>query len=119
MHCNLWRLLFRSDIIITRRLTVLGIESSCDDTAVALVRDNKSVLSSSRFADRETQRRLGGISPREVALQHKEHLPRLLNECLDEAGMSVSDVDAIAVTTRPGLVIALKEGIQLGLALSR
>ncbi|KAK6025195.1 hypothetical protein OSTOST_08916 [Ostertagia ostertagi] len=92
---------------------------SCDDTAVALVREDKSVLSSRRFADRETQRRLGGISPRAVALQHKEHLPRLLNECLDEAGMSVSDVDAIAVTTRPGLVIALKEGIRLGLALSR
>ncbi|VDO83324.1 unnamed protein product [Heligmosomoides polygyrus] len=92
---------------------------SCDDTAVALVRDDKTVLSSRRFADRETQRRLGGISPREVALQHKEHLPRLLGECLDEAEMRVPDVDAIAVTTRPGLVIALKEGIKLGLDLSR
>lgn len=98
---------------------MLGIESSCDDTAVALVRDDKTVLSSRRFADRETQRRLGGISPREVALQHKEHLPRLLGECLDEAEMRVPDVDAIAVTTRPGLVIALKEGIKLGLDLSR
>lgn len=53
------------------------------------------------------------------AFQHKEHLPRLLGECLDEAEMRVPDVDAIAVTTRPGLVIALKEGIKLGLDLSR
>ncbi|XGW05961.1 hypothetical protein V3C99_016370 [Haemonchus contortus] len=118
MGLNLFRF-FRNIRVIRRRLTVLGIESSCDDTAVALVRDDKSVLSSRRYTDRETQRRLGGISPREVALQHKEHLPRLLNECMDEAGMSVSDVDAIAVTTRPGLVIALKEGIRLGLTLSR
>ncbi|WKY08907.1 hypothetical protein Q1695_001801 [Nippostrongylus brasiliensis] len=102
-----------------RNLIVLGIETSCDDTAVALMRDDKSVLSSRRFADRATQRRLGGISPREVALQHKEHLPRILNDCLDEARLSVSDVDAICVTTRPGLVIALKEGIRLGLSLSR
>ncbi|EPB68741.1 peptidase, M22 family [Ancylostoma ceylanicum] len=86
----------------------------CDDTAVALVQDDKKVLSSRRFADRETQRRLGGISPREAALQHKEHLPRLLGECLQESGLSVSDVDAIAVTTKPGLVIALKEGIRKG-----
>ncbi|EYC17274.1 hypothetical protein Y032_0031g2369 [Ancylostoma ceylanicum] len=93
--------------------------SFCDDTAVALVQDDKKVLSSRRFADRETQRRLGGISPREAALQHKEHLPRLLGECLQESGLSVSDVDAIAVTTKPGLVIALKEGIRKGLELSR
>ncbi|VDM68755.1 unnamed protein product [Strongylus vulgaris] len=96
-----------------------GTHSSCDDTAVALVQDDKKVLFSRRFADRDTQRRLGGISPREVALQHKKHLPRLLDECFGETGLKVSDVDAIAVTTKPGLVIALKEGIRKGLELSR
>ncbi|CAJ0589608.1 unnamed protein product [Cylicocyclus nassatus] len=113
------RCLFRSSLLARRSLVVLGIETSCDDTAVALVRDDKIVLSSKRFADRDTQRRLGGISPREVALQHKEHLPRLLDECLRDSGFTVSDVDAIAVTTKPGLVIALKEGIRKGLELSR
>ncbi|VDK51889.1 unnamed protein product [Cylicostephanus goldi] len=113
------RCLFRSSLLARRSLVVLGIETSCDDTAVALVRDDKKVLSSQRFADRDTQRRLGGISPREVALQHKAHLPRLLDECLKESGYAVSDVDAIAVTTKPGLVIALKEGIRKGLELSR
>ncbi|KAL6743405.1 hypothetical protein Aduo_016447 [Ancylostoma duodenale] len=110
---------FRAFATARRTVIVLGIESSCDDTAVALVQDDKKVLSSRRFADRETQRRLGGISPREVALQHKEHLPRLLDECLNESSLSVSDVDAIAVSTKPGLIIALKEGIRKGLELSR
>ncbi|KHJ81482.1 hypothetical protein OESDEN_18832, partial [Oesophagostomum dentatum] len=47
-----------------------------------------------------------------LRFQHKEHLPRLLDECLEESGLCVSDVDAIAVSTKPGLVIALKEGIR-------
>uniref|UniRef100_A0A0K0DFQ6 N(6)-L-threonylcarbamoyladenine synthase n=1 Tax=Angiostrongylus cantonensis TaxID=6313 RepID=A0A0K0DFQ6_ANGCA len=113
------RRLIQVALIQRRSIVVLGIESSCDDTAVALVRDDKKILSSKRFTDRETHRKLGGISPREVAQQHKMHLPLLLSECLNEARLSVSDVDAIAVTTRPGLVIALKEGIQKGLELSR
>ncbi|KAJ1370531.1 hypothetical protein KIN20_032267 [Parelaphostrongylus tenuis] len=113
------RRFFRVASIQKRSLVVLGIETSCDDTAVAIVRDDKTILSSRRFADRDTQRKLGGISPREVAQQHNKRLPLLLNECLDEAQLSVSDVDAIAVTTRPGLVIALKEGIRKGLELSR
>ncbi|KAK6757349.1 hypothetical protein RB195_015274 [Necator americanus] len=113
------RRLFRSVVVVRRRIVVLGIETSCDDTAVAFVQDDRKVLSSRRFADRETQRRLGGISPCEVALQHKEHLPRLLDECVKEAGLGVADVDAVAVTTKPGLVIALKEGIRKGLELSR
>ncbi|KJH49636.1 peptidase, M22 family [Dictyocaulus viviparus] len=111
--------LFRIAFFQHRNITVLGIESSCDDSAVAIVREDKKILSSRRFTDRDTQRRLGGISPREVALQHRTHLPLLLAECLDEAKLNFSDIDAIAATTKPGLVIALKEGIQKGLELSR
>uniref|UniRef100_A0A1I7XIK7 N(6)-L-threonylcarbamoyladenine synthase n=1 Tax=Heterorhabditis bacteriophora TaxID=37862 RepID=A0A1I7XIK7_HETBA len=92
---------------------------NCDDSAVAIVQEDKRILASRNFADRELQRHLGGICPASVAQQHKVQLPVLLDECLFEAGLHFCDIDAFAVTTKPGLVIALKEGIRKAIELAR
>lgn len=100
-------------------LKVLGIETSCDDTAVAIVTEDRKVLSSERFTERAIQRKQGGINPSVCAQQHREHLPTLIEKCLRDAGTSPKDLDAVAVTVTPGLVIALKEGISAAIRLAR
>uniref|UniRef100_A0A915BBI6 N(6)-L-threonylcarbamoyladenine synthase n=2 Tax=Parascaris univalens TaxID=6257 RepID=A0A915BBI6_PARUN len=104
---------------VTRNLTVMGIETSCDDTAVCILSGDRRVLSSRRYANREVQNRLGGICPSLAAEQHRSYIDRFVNECLKESGRRLSDLDAVAVTTRPGLVIALKVGISKALSLAR
>uniref|UniRef100_A0A914SEQ2 N(6)-L-threonylcarbamoyladenine synthase n=1 Tax=Parascaris equorum TaxID=6256 RepID=A0A914SEQ2_PAREQ len=92
---------------------------SCDDTAVCILSGDRRVLSSRRYANREVQNRLGGICPSLAAEQHRSYIDRFVNECLKESGRRLSDLDAVAVTTRPGLVIALKVGISKALSLAR
>uniref|UniRef100_A0A0N5AZP1 N(6)-L-threonylcarbamoyladenine synthase n=1 Tax=Syphacia muris TaxID=451379 RepID=A0A0N5AZP1_9BILA len=96
---------------------VLGIETSCDDTAVSIVADR--ILASNRFSDSHVLSRLGGICPSVVALQHRDLLPVYVKDCLNKSGLRLSDLGGIAVTTRPGLVIALKAGIIQAIALAR
>ncbi|CAI2354116.1 unnamed protein product [Caenorhabditis sp. 36 PRJEB53466] len=98
---------------------VLGIETSCDDTAVAIVNDTRQILASQRFTERSIQWQQGGINPSVCAQQHREHLPRLIEKCLDEAGVAPKDLDAVAVTVTPGLVIALKEGISAAIRFAK
>ncbi|MFH4978546.1 hypothetical protein AB6A40_005255 [Gnathostoma spinigerum] len=105
---------------IRRKVTVvLGIETSCDDTAVAVVSSERRILSERRYADRSVQTRLGGICPSVSAAQHRSLIGRFVKECVEESGIRLSDLDAIAVSTRPGLVICLKVGIHKALSLSR
>uniref|UniRef100_A0A914BV93 N(6)-L-threonylcarbamoyladenine synthase n=1 Tax=Acrobeloides nanus TaxID=290746 RepID=A0A914BV93_9BILA len=87
---------------------VLGIESSCDDTAVAIISSDRKMLASRIYSDKIVQRRLGGISPLTSATVGRTVIDRLVDECLDESNIRLSDLDAIAVTTRPGLLLSLK-----------
>ncbi|CAI4224644.1 unnamed protein product [Auanema sp. JU1783] len=102
-----------------RWINVLGIETSCDDTAVAIINDRKKVYSALRYTNRDEQREKGGICPASVAIQHREKLPNLVSKCMRESGLSYEEIDAIAVTTKPGLVIALKEGIKTAIEVAR
>ncbi|KHN86123.1 putative tRNA N6-adenosine threonylcarbamoyltransferase, mitochondrial [Toxocara canis] len=104
---------------LTRNLVVMGIETSCDDTAVCVLSSDRRVLSWRRYADREVHDRLGGICPSLAAEQHRSFIDRFVRECLEESGVRLSDLDAVAVSTRPGLVIALRVGISKALSLSR
>ncbi|VDD90717.1 unnamed protein product [Enterobius vermicularis] len=90
---------------------------SCDDTAVSIVTDR--ILSSRQFSDRVTQVRLGGICPSVSALQHRNLLPCLIQECLYECNLRLNDLNGIAVTSRPGLVVTLKAGIMQAIGLAR
>ncbi|KAI1704128.1 glycoprotease family domain-containing protein [Ditylenchus destructor] len=102
-----------------RPLKVLGIETSCDDTAVCILDSERRVLAARKYAERECTKRLGGILPSLAAIQHRDHIDRLVVECAEEANLRLSDLDAISVSSRPGLVICLKVGADKAVALAR
>ena len=94
---------------------ILGIESSCDETAAALVTSDRQVLAHRLAGQEVAHRPFGGVVPEIAARAHVEILPRLVEEALEEAGVSLSDVDAIAATAGPGLV----GGVMVGLVTAK
>ena len=101
---------------------VLGIETSCDETGIALVRGT-TLLSDAVATSVEEHVRFGGVVPEVASRAHLEALVPTLRRCCDEAGVALRDVDAVAVTAGPGLVGALLVGVAgaegLALALGR
>ena len=99
---------------------ILGLESSCDDSAVALVTSNREILAHAVRGQNDAHRPYGGVVPEIAARAHVEILPQLVRDVLAEAKVGVADVDAIAATAGPGLIggvmVALLTG--KGLALS-
>jgi N6-L-threonylcarbamoyladenine synthase len=89
----------------------LGIETSCDETAVALVEDGFTLRANSIASQVHLHERFGGVVPEVAARAHVEALNPLLEEALTEAGIGFGEVDAVAVTTGPGLVGALLVGM--------
>uniref|UniRef100_A0A1I7VFB0 N(6)-L-threonylcarbamoyladenine synthase n=1 Tax=Loa loa TaxID=7209 RepID=A0A1I7VFB0_LOALO len=102
-----------------RVITVMGIETSCDDTAICILNSDKKILSSRRYVNREVQKRLRGICPAAAADQHRSYIDLFVDECLDESGMRLCNLDGVAVTTRPGLIISLRVGTEKAIALAR
>jgi N6-L-threonylcarbamoyladenine synthase len=100
-------------------LLVLGIESSCDETAAAVVRDGRVALSSVVSSQVEVHRRWGGVVPELASRNHVMQVLPVIDEALTTAGVSLAELDAIAVTSGPGLIGALLVGVQAakGLAL--
>lgn len=97
---------------------VLGIESSCDETAVALVTADRRVLAE-RIASQEAQHRpFGGVVPELAARAHAERVGPMVEAVLAEAGVALADVDAIAATAGPGLVGGVMVGLVTGKALA-
>jgi N6-L-threonylcarbamoyladenine synthase len=100
-------------------MLVLGIETSCDETAVALVKDGRTCLSSVIASQVATHKKFGGVVPEIAAREHLLALPAIFREALREASITEHAVDAIAVTQGPGLIGALLVGVSFakGLAL--
>ena len=97
---------------------VLGIESSCDETAVALVTADRRVLAE-RIASQEAEHRpWGGVVPELAARAHAERLAPMVEAVLKEAGVTMSDVDAVAATSGPGLIGGVMVGLVTGKALA-
>jgi N6-L-threonylcarbamoyladenine synthase len=90
---------------------VLGIETSCDETAVAVVEDGRTVLSNLISSQTDLHARFGGVVPELASRAHVAALNPLMDEALERAGCRFADLDAIAVTVGPGLVGALLVGI--------
>jgi len=91
--------------------TVLAIESSCDDTSVAVVTDEgrvRAVLSAHQNAEHEA---FGGIVPEIASRNHTHHLMPLVDACLKRAGLTLAEIDGFAVTSKPGLVGSLLVGL--------
>lgn len=99
---------------------VLGIETSCDETAVALVADGRKVLSSVVATQIDLHQKFGGVVPEIAARAHLQLIDKVFDQAMEEAQASLDDVDAIAVTQGPGLIGALLVGISYakGLALA-
>jgi N6-L-threonylcarbamoyladenine synthase len=92
-------------------MRVLGIETSCDETAVAVVEDGRRILSNLISSQTHLHERFGGVVPEVASRAHLEAINPLITLSLTEAGMWVADVDAVAVTIGPGLVGALLVGL--------
>ena len=92
-------------------MIVLGIETSCDETAVAVVQDGFAVRSNLIASQVDLHRRFGGVVPEVAARAHVEALNPLLAQALEDARVGFGDLDAVAVTTGPGLVGALLVGM--------
>jgi len=99
-------------------MNVLGIETSCDETAAAVVADGRVMLSSAVFSQVALHRPHGGVVPEIASRQHIEHLPRMLDEALVQSGLSWSHLQAVAVTYGPGLASSLLVGLSAAKALA-
>ncbi len=97
---------------------ILGIESSCDETAAAVVADGREVLSNVVASQVDIHRKYGGVVPELASREHLRRILPVVREALEQAGLAMRDVDAIAVTCGPGLVGALLVGVTYGKALA-
>ncbi len=97
---------------------ILSVESSCDETAVAVVRDGREQLANAIASQIDTHALYGGVVPEIASRMHVEAIDPLLDAALQEAGMTLADLDAVAVTYGPGLVGALLTGVSWAKALA-
>jgi N6-L-threonylcarbamoyladenine synthase len=99
-------------------MNILGIETSCDETAAAIVRNGREVLSNVVYTQIAHHRPYGGVVPEIASRQHVEHLPEVINEALSNARLPWNAIDAIAVTAGPGLASSLLVGLAAAKALA-
>lgn len=90
---------------------ILGIETSCDETAAAVVENGKTVRSSAVISQDELHSRTSGVVPERASRAHAEKITRVIDKALEEAGISAKDLRAVAVTNRPGLIGSLLVGV--------
>lgn len=99
-------------------MLVLGLETSCDETAAAVVADGRRILSSIVATQFELHAQYGGVVPEIAARRHLENILPVTRAALDQAGISLKDLDGLAVTQGPGLIGALVIGMAVGKALA-
>ncbi|MEM7681402.1 MAG: tRNA (adenosine(37)-N6)-threonylcarbamoyltransferase complex transferase subunit TsaD [Planctomycetota bacterium] len=97
---------------------ILGLETSCDETAAALVRDGRAVLGQAVASQHDLHARYGGVVPELASRAHVERLTPVVRAALDQAGLRIGQVDAVAVGHRPGLVGSLVVGVSAAKALA-
>ena len=94
-----------------RRITILAIESSCDETSAAVVADGRDVLSNVIFSQIDIHKVYGGVVPEIASRSHIEKINQVIREALDQAQVTLDEIDAVAVTYGPGLVGPLLVGV--------
>ncbi|MCI8980074.1 MAG: tRNA (adenosine(37)-N6)-threonylcarbamoyltransferase complex transferase subunit TsaD [Clostridia bacterium] len=99
-------------------ILILGIESSCDETAAAVVKNGREVLSNVINTQIALHKKFGGVVPEVASRRHIETIDAVIDEALSEANVTFNDIDAIAVTYGPGLVGALLVGVSTAKALA-
>lgn len=99
-------------------MLILGIESSCDETSIAVIRDGKEILSNNISSQIDIHKEYGGVVPEIASRQHIKNIAAILEESLEEAKVTLDDIDYIAVTYAPGLIGALLVGVSFAKGLS-
>ncbi|MDO4831182.1 MAG: tRNA (adenosine(37)-N6)-threonylcarbamoyltransferase complex transferase subunit TsaD [Clostridia bacterium] len=99
-------------------MKILGIESSCDETAAAVVEDGRKVLSSVVATQVMEHRQYGGVVPEIASRRHAENIVPVVQKSLDDCNLTLDDIDAVAVTYAPGLIGALLVGVNFAKGLS-
>ncbi|MGN1418745.1 MAG: tRNA (adenosine(37)-N6)-threonylcarbamoyltransferase complex transferase subunit TsaD [Acutalibacteraceae bacterium] len=99
-------------------MKILAIESSCDETAAAVVENGRTVLSSKIASQVEEHKIYGGVVPEIASRRHAEAISGIVSEALSEAQLTLDDIDAVAVTYAPGLIGALLVGVNYAKALA-
>lgn len=97
---------------------ILGIESSCDETAAAVVKDGTQVLSNVIASSAQEQNLYGGVVPEIASRRHIEHISTTVRQALEQAGLTMKEIDAVAVTFAPGLIGAVLVGVNFAKGLA-
>lgn len=97
---------------------ILAVETSCDETSVAIVEDGRRILANMVSSQMETHRRFGGVVPEIASRKHVESITRIMEEAVRQAGVAPADLSAVAVTQGPGLVGSLLVGVVAAKALA-
>ncbi len=106
-------------IDLNKPARILGIESSCDETAAAVVVDGRTILSSVVASQFDVHRKYGGVVPELASREHLRQIVPVVREAMSQAGMKLEELDAIGVTQGPGLVGSLLVGITYGKTLAQ
>lgn len=99
-------------------MRILGIETSCDETSAAVVEDGRKILSNIVASQIDLFQRFGGVVPEVASRRHVELIVPTVQQALDEAGVGFSDLDAVAIINRPGLIPALIVGVSSAKAIA-
>jgi N6-L-threonylcarbamoyladenine synthase len=99
-------------------MIVLGIETSCDETAAAVVRDDRTILSNVLVSQIPGHQPYGGVVPEKAARAHLDHLQPMIEQALQDAEVSLDDLDGIAVTAGPGLIGGVLVGVMTAKAIA-
>jgi len=97
---------------------ILGIESSCDETSVSIVKNGKEEIVTKTLSQIDIHAKFGGVVPEIASRSHAECITIVIDECINESGLSMDDIDAIAVTCGPGLAGSLLVGVEAAKTLS-
>lgn len=99
-------------------ITVLAIETSCDETSVAIVKNGRQVLANKISSQIEEHQKFGGVVPEVASRKHIETINNIIQNALDESGLTFDDIDVVGVTYGPGLVGALLVGLSTAKAIA-
>ena len=105
---------------MSKKLTFLGIETSCDETAAAVISENDNgtadILSNIVSSQIEVHKKFGGVVPELAARSHIEKIDWIVQKAIDDSGHKIEEIDAVASTAGPGLIVCLSVGLSFGKA---
>ena len=107
---------------MNKKPIILGIESSCDETAASIITENEqgmpTILSSIVSSQVDVHKEFGGVVPELAARSHMEKIDLITKKAFDKSGVKMEDLDAIAATAGPGLMVCLSVGLSFGKAMA-